>query len=196
MRQRLLWAAALILSTVHAPARALDLDGGYARETDRHTDRVARGFNVGVSQGLGNYFWFGVAYSQLRTQPFTDAGVTGREEYLTGEADLGAGYAFARWIELGAAAGYAESAVRGQEGFAHAPIARSHGPTGSLSVTLRPTSEIAFSLGPAYSYVGGEPAWQGTANLGLKLWPGAWLNLGYWSAQLKDGWSASLRFGK
>lgn len=178
-----------------APATyALDLTGAFESERERESGLPAKGFSATLSQGLGDYFSIGFSYSQLRTEPFAEGELEGREQYESAGANLGAGYAFSEAFAVSATGGYVQSEVRGLDGFENDPVLRSHGPSGSLTLSYWPHPILQFYAGPAYSYLGREPAWQGSVGSSLKLMHGVWLNASYWGAQSKDGWSAGLSF--
>jgi hypothetical protein len=73
------------------------------------------------------------------------------------------------------------------------PGERIDGPSGSLTLSYRVSPNTEWSLGPGYSYIGGQGGWDGSAGLALRLVKGLWLDGGYWIGQVKHGWSVGLR---
>ena len=195
MRHVLLVAAVLFLSTAAAPAQALSLNAAVESERESDTQLLAKGFSAGIWQSLGDYFFAGVGYSRLRTEPFMDGDLGGRLEYVGSGVDLGAGYGFMNGFGLSGTVGYARSEVRGLDGFEEDPVFASEGPSGSLTLSMRPSSWAEMYMGPAYSYLGREPAWQGNVGLALRLLPGIWVSTGFWRAETTYGWTAGLSLG-
>jgi hypothetical protein len=176
-------------------AGALTLGGGWQQEREHDTDLPASGYGANLSIDLGEYFFFGVNYSSLRTDPFEDAtdGTVGRLEYRSGGPELGVVWPWTGALGVTAVGGYAESSTRGLDGFEHDRVARFDGATGSLTLWYQATSRLAFNAGRGYSYIGAEPGWDTSAGLGLRLWRELWLDGGYWRGEAADGWTAGLR---
>lgn len=192
--RRLLWfafAAAALTGT--SPTGAVTLDANYEAERERDTGVPASGFSAALSQEFATHFFAGVNYSQLRTDPYDDGGVTGRNEYVAAGAELGAWRSLSERIDLSGTVGYVGSQTRGLDGFEDDPVDRIHGPSGSLTLSVRPHVWTELFIGPSYSYVGREPGWQGTAGVSLKLLHALWFNASYWSGAKKDGFNAGLR---
>ena len=180
------------------PARAgLTLNGGWQQEHERETDLPAAGYGVGMSIDLGEYVFFGVSYSSLRTDAFADAtdGVVGRLEYRSGGPQLGVVWPWTDRLGVTAAGGYAESSTRGLDGFNGDTIERNDGPTGSLTLWYQPSARIGLNAGRGYSYVGATPGWDTSAGIGLRLWRELWLDGGYWrgAGAGAEGWTTGLR---
>lgn len=179
-----------------APAQAgLTLDGGWQYERERETGLPASGYGAGLSIDLGEHWFFGVGYSNLRTDSFEDAadGTEGRLEYRSGGPQLGVVWPWTQRLGVTAAGGYAESSTRGLDGFREDRIERYDGPTGSLTLWYQASPRIAFNAGRAYSYVGARPGWDNSAGLGLRLLRELWLDGGYWRGEGAEGWTAALR---
>lgn len=181
------------LARVEQAAAGVSFTGGLQSEQERGTQLPAQGYCGSVAVDLGPYFSIGANYSDLRTDPFNDGGTTGRLEYTAVGGELGAGIALADSVDLSATAGYSQSTTRGLDDFSRDPATRIDGPSGSLTLTYRASTNTELSLGPAYSYVGREPGWDVSAGLGLQLFKDIWLDGGYWIGETKDGWSAVLR---
>lgn len=194
MRRTLALACLCLACTF--PARAgLTLNGGWQQEREQETNLPASGYGVGMSIDVGEYFFFGINYSSLRTDEFEDAedGAAGRLEYRSGGPTLGAVWPWGDQFGVTLSGGYAESSTRGLDGFRNDRIDRQDGPTGSLSFWYAPTSRFAVNAGRGYSYLGAEPGWDTSAGLGLRLWRELWLDGGYWRGEGADGWNAGLR---
>lgn len=177
------------------PAHAVSFDAGYAADRERDTGLATSGFTAGLSQGLSRHFYVGASYSQLRTEPFADGSLSGRLEYESAGFELGAGRALSLHTGLSASVGYAGSETRGLDGFADDPVQRAHGPMGSLTLSIQPNRRITLLAGPSYSYIGRVPGWQTTAGMRLRLSRALWLNTGYWSGKVAEGWNAGLSLG-
>lgn len=179
-------------SAVHA---GLTLNGSWQQEREQETGLPAAGYGVGMSIDLGEYAFFGVKYSSLRTNEFADAtdGVVGRLEYRTGGPELGVVWPWTDRLGLTATGGYSESSTRGLDGFRDDRTERYDGPTGSLALWYAPRPSFSLNAARGYSYVGATPGWDTSAGLGLRLWRELWLDGGYWRGGGADGWSAGLR---
>ena len=190
------FALACLCLACATPARAgLSLNGGLQQERERETGLSAAGYGVGMSIDAGEYVFFGVNYSSLRTEAFADAtdGVVGRLEYRTGGPLLGAVWPWTDRLGVTLTGGYAESSTRGLDGFRNDRIERFDGPTGSLMLWYAPKPWLALNAGRGYSYVGAAPGWDTSAGLGLRLWRELWLDTGYWRGGGAEGWTAGLR---
>lgn len=194
-----MWRALLALACfclACAPAQAgMTLDGGWQQERERDTGLPASGYGVGLSIDLGPYWFFGLGYSSLRTDSFEDAldGAEGRLEYRSGGPQLGVVWPWTDRLGVTVAGGYAESSIRGLDGFSEDRIDRSDGATGSLMLWYQPSPRVALSAGRGYSYLGAKPGWDNSAGVGLRLLRGLWLDGGYWRGEDAEGWTAGLR---
>lgn len=189
-------AFACLCAACASPARAgLTLNGGWQQERERETGLPASGYGVGMSIDVGEYLFFGVSYSSLRTDSFEDAtdGAKGRLEYRSGGPQLGAVWPWTDRLGVTLTGGYSESSTRGLDGFRNDRIERMDGPAGSLNLWYAPTPWLALNAGRGYSYVGAAPGWDTSVGLGLQLWRELWLDGGYWRGEGADGWTAGLR---
>jgi len=194
MRRALLAVSLALAST--APAHAgLALNAAWQHERERETDLPASGYGVGMSIDLGSYAYAGVNYSSLRTDSFEDAedAAVGRLEYRSGGAELGVYWPWTDRLGLSVAGGYAESSIRGLDGFQHDRIDRLDGPTGYATLSYRVAPRLDFNVGRGYSYLGARPGWDSSAGLGLRVWRELWLDGGYWRGEGADGWNVGLR---
>jgi len=177
------------------PAHALDLESSYEAQRERDTHLPSHGYSLTLSQDFGDRYFGSASYSHLRTDPFDDGGVKGREQYTSMGANVGAGFTLNELTDASLTLGYTQSKTRGLDGFSGDPQTMSQGPSGSATISFHPHPWTELFLGPAYSYVGAEPAWQGNVGLSLKLLHSVWFTASYWGGVAKDGWSAGLRFG-
>lgn len=188
--------ALALLCLACTPAQAgLTLNGGWQQERERASDLPASGYGVGLSIDLGSHGFFGVGYSSMRTDAFEDAGdgAEGRLEYRSGGPYLGVVWPWTDRVGLTLTGGYAESSVRGLDGFGSDRTERYDGATGSAALWYQPTSLLAFNVGRGYSYLGAKPGWDTSAGASLRLWRELWLDGGYWRGEGSDGWTAGLR---
>ncbi len=180
---------------VGAPAHALNLESSYESQRERDTHVPAHGYSLTLSEDFSDQYFASVSYSHLRTDPFDDSGTKGREQYTALGADGGVELALNDLTDASLTLGFTQSNTRGLDGFANDPRTSSRGPSGSVMLSFHPHPWTELFIGPAYSYVGAEPAWQGNVGLSLKLLRSLWFTASYWSGAAKDGWSAGLRFG-
>lgn len=193
MRRTLLLACALACAS---PAQAgLALNGGWQQEHQGDTGLDAAGYGAGLSIDLGPYAFFGVSYSSLRTDRFEDAidGTEGRLEYRSGGPYLGVVWPWIDQLGVTAVGGYSEGSTRGLDSFGNDRIERYDGAAGSLTLWFAPLSNLAFSAGRGYSYIGATPGWDSSAGVGIRLWRQLWLDGGYWRGAGSQGWTAGLR---
>jgi hypothetical protein len=188
-------AFACLLACAPAAQAGLALNGGWQYERERETGLPASGYGVGMGIDLGACCYVGVNYSSLRTDAFEDAvdGTTGRLEYRSGGAQLGAVWPWTDRLGVTLAGGYAEASTRGLDNFSNDRIERMDGPTGSLMLWYEATPRVSFNLARGYSYVGAAPGWDNSAGVGLRLLRELWLDGGYWRGEGAEGWTVGLR---
>ena len=194
MRRTLALACLALACAVPAHA-GFSLNGGWQSEHQGDTGLDAGGYGAGLTIDLGEYAFFGVGYSSLRTESFEDVGdgAEGRLEYRSGTTQLGLVWPWTDELGVTATGGYAEGSTRGLDGFGNDRIERYDGATGALMLWYAPLSNLSFNAGRGYSYVGATPGWDSSAGIGLRLWRELWLDGGYWRGAGSQGWTAGLR---
>lgn len=194
-RSPLLALTALLACPAHAgllgPAY---LDAGYQHQVEREVDLEGQGFSVGGSVSIASYFFAGVGYSSVRTEPFiTTDNLAGRYEYRAISGSLGGYLPVTDRAGVSAAAGYSFSQTLGLDELADQPVENAEGMTGSLSLHYQLVRWVDMSLGGGYSFVGGVRSMDGSAGLSLHAWRDVWIDGSYWVAEGSEGWTGGLR---